>query len=123
MKAVLTVGLMLIQQATPASPSPSSRMLFASELFIATVEARVKAGHDVAGLSIEAMGVRNEILTIQDNTDDAREFFIHLQGDEETRAGLLRLGFKMVVLTNDTHGTFIFTLEDNGFEKPRIRIG
>lgn len=123
MKAIIAVAFVLIQQATPAPPSPSSRMLFASRLFMATVEARVKAGHDVAGLSIEAMGVRNEILAIQDNTDDAKEFFIHLQGDPETRAGLLRLGFKMVVLANEAHGTFVFTLKDNGYEKPEIRIG
>lgn len=122
MKAVIGVGLVLIQQAGPLPVSPDARMLFASRLFMATLEARVKAGQDVAGLSIEAMGPRRKILVIEDDTDEAKGFYDHLMANEDTRLGLLKLGFKVAMLVNAKHGTFIFTLEDNVFDKPDIRI-
>ena len=122
MKALIAASLVLIQQASPAPPSPDARMLFASRLFIATIEQRVKAGQDVAGLSIEAMGIHREILVITDDTDGAKAFFNALIGDPDTCAGLLHLGFKMAILVNASHGTFVFTMEDRGFEKRDIRI-
>lgn len=122
MKAIIGVGLVLIQQASPLPVSPDARMLFASQLFMATIEARVKAGQDVAGLSIEAMGPHREILVIEDDTDEAKSFYDHLMANEDTRLGLLRLGFKMAMLVNAKHGTFIFTLEDKGFKPSDIRI-
>ena len=122
MRTLMAAGLILIQQASPASPSADNRMLFASKLFMATIEARVKAGQDVSGLSIEAMGIHQEILVITDDTDEAKGFFNSLTGDPDTRMGLLRIGFKVAMLVNAKHGTFIYTLTDWGFDKPPVRV-
>ena len=115
------LGLALIavtQYSGAPSPAQSIRVAYAKQLYLDTMTLMVGAGEDAASLIVEVHGEYGQVIYIQDNGDSAKEFYIHMSGDENTRSNLLRMGFRMVVLVNAKHGTFVVDLMDYNMVKP-----
>ena len=106
----LPYALILTQLTGSTAPSPSTRRSYALQLFADIVEKRVVAGQDISYLTVECRGKDQDILYIRDESKDAKQLYMALSGDQDTDANLLHLGFRVIVLVNEKHGTFVFNM-------------
>lgn len=121
MKLPLLILLTAAQYSSAPAPSQTVRTAYANQLFIDTVGALVSNNEDPSSLIVELHGEYGQVLYIQDDAASAKAFYIYMSGDEYTRANLLRMGFRMVVLVNASHGTFVVDLMTNDLVKEEPR--
>ncbi len=117
MKLPLLILLTATQYSGAPSPAQSIRVAYANQLFMDTIGNMVANHEDVSSLVVEIHGEYGQVLYIRDDAASAKAFYTFMSGDEYTRANLLRMGFKMVVLVNASHGTFVIDLMTNGLVK------
>lgn len=118
MKLPILILLASSQYSSTPRPAQNIRVAYANQLFVDTMTQMVTAGDmDAASLAVDAGGKGGQVLYIRDDSDSAKAFYIHMSGDENTRANLLRMGFRMVVLVNAKHGTFVVDLMSYHLDK------
>lgn len=119
---ILMVVALAQTSGGPVAPQ-SVRVAYANQLYLDTLSQIIQNHEDADELEVVAKGAYGQVLYIRDDANSAKAFYMHMTGDKDTRASLLKLGFKMVVLVNAKHGTFVVDLMTNDAYKAEERNG
>lgn len=104
-----------VQEANK-DPKLADKVFAAKKLQDGNLEFRKANGLDSGNLSVTVAGDQNDILFIKDDAETAVKWLQDSQ-NPKVRELLLGYGFKLIVLVNKTHGTYIVDLNTGDIYK------